>query len=63
MDMPVILTIGEKDPVIPATETRKIAEALRRGNPRFIYREIPDGGHDSALWIDVNMETLEFTDR
>lgn len=62
MDMPVILTIGEKDPVIPATETRKIAEALR-GNPRFIYREIPDGGHDSALWIDVNMETLEFTDR
>ena len=48
MRMPIVLTMGEKDTLIPVVETRKVAAALRE-NPRFVYREIPAGDHDSAL--------------
>ena len=58
LSMPVVLAMGEADPLIPVSETRKIAEALR-WNPRFRYIEIPGGGHDAPLWINLNLETLE----
>ena len=57
LTMPIVLTIGEKDALIPVTETRKIAAALK-GNPQFRYIEIPGGNHDSALWVDIDLETL-----
>jgi len=25
----------------------------------FIYHEIADGDHDSALWVDIDLETLQ----
>ena len=55
--MPVVLTMGEKDALIPVAETRKIAEALK-GHPNFTYVEIPGGDHDSALWVDIDLDTL-----
>ena len=57
LTMPIVLTIGEKDALIPVAETRKLAEALK-GNSHFRYIEIPGGNHDSALWVDIDLETL-----
>jgi len=57
MTMPVVLTIGEDDALIPVAETRKIAEAMGR-QPNFTYLEIPHGDHDSALWVDIDLHTL-----
>ena len=56
--MPVVLTMGESDSLIPVNETRKIAEAMR-DKKNFKYYEIPGGDHDSAVWVDVDLETLE----
>jgi pimeloyl-ACP methyl ester carboxylesterase len=57
LTMPVILTMGEADPLIPVAETRKIAAAMKdRSN--FVYHEIPNGNHDSAVWVDIDLETL-----
>ncbi len=57
LNMPIVLTMGEKDSLIPVAETRKIASALRH-KPDFAYLEVPGGDHDSSLWIDVDLETV-----
>lgn len=57
LTMPIVLTMGEADALIPVAETRKIVEAMR-GRSNFTYCEIPNGDHDSALWVDVNLQTL-----
>ncbi|MDX9867617.1 MAG: alpha/beta fold hydrolase [Kiritimatiellia bacterium] len=57
LTMPIILTMGEKDALIPVAETRKIAAALKR-HPAFRYVEIPGGNHDSAVWVDVDLEAV-----
>lgn len=57
LTMPVILTMGENDALIPVAETRKIAAAMK-GKKNFTYHEVPKGNHDSALWVDVDLETL-----
>ena len=33
------------------------------GRPNFVYQEIPGGNHDSALWVDVDLETLAIAPR
>jgi pimeloyl-ACP methyl ester carboxylesterase len=58
LTMPVILTMGENDQLIPVAETRKIAAAMK-GKSNFVYHEIPQGGHDSALWADIDLQTLQ----
>jgi hypothetical protein len=30
-----------------------------KGRRSFTYFEIPNGDHDSALWVDMDLETLE----
>ncbi len=60
--MPIVLTMGEKDTLIPVVETRKIAAALK-DKPRFQYRELPGGNHDSALWVDIDLNTLKLIDK
>lgn len=57
LTMPIILTMGESDALIPVAETRKIA-AMMHNKPNFVYVEIPKGDHDSALWVDVDLQTL-----
>ncbi len=61
LTMPVVLTMGEDDALIPVAETRKVAMALQH-HPTFTYVEIPGGDHDSALWIDIDLDTLEVKD-
>jgi pimeloyl-ACP methyl ester carboxylesterase len=61
MTMPVVLTIGECDAIIPVAEARKVAAALR-WNPQFSYFEISGGDHDSAVWVDVDLETSRICD-
>ena len=58
LNMPIVLTLGEKDALIPVAETRKIAIAFR-DKPAFQYFEIPGGNHDSALWVDIDLETFK----
>jgi len=60
LNMPIILSMGAADPLIPVTETRKIAEAMK-GKDNFTYYEIPAGDHDSAVWINVDLETLNLS--
>ena len=57
LTMPIILTMGENDSLIPVAETRKIAAAMK-GKRNFVYHEVPHGGHDSALWVDIDLDTL-----
>jgi pimeloyl-ACP methyl ester carboxylesterase len=57
LTMPIVLTMGEKDALIPVAETRKVAAALK-SNPRFVYHEVPGGNHDAALRVDVDLATL-----
>lgn len=61
LTMPIVLTMGEKDTLIPVAETRKIAAAMR-DKPNFQYREVPQGNHDSALWVDVDLNTVRLGD-
>ena len=62
LTMPIILTMGESDALIPVAETRKIAAAMK-GKKNFTYHEVPNGDHDSALWVDVDLETLRIRAR
>jgi pimeloyl-ACP methyl ester carboxylesterase len=57
LTMPIVLTMGEADALIPVGETRKIAAAMQ-GKPNFAYVEIPGGDHDSALWVEIDLQTL-----
>ncbi|MHB1354472.1 MAG: alpha/beta fold hydrolase [Anaerolineae bacterium] len=56
LTMPVVLTIGECDALIPVAETRKVAQTLR-GHSLFTYVEVPGGDHDSAVWVDIDLKT------
>lgn len=58
LTMPVILTMGENDQLIPVAETRKIVAAMK-GKANFVYHEVPHGDHDAALWVDIDLETLQ----
>lgn len=58
LTMPVILTMGAHDQLIPVAETRKIAAAMK-GKRNFIYHEIPQGDHDAALCVDIDLDTLQ----
>ena len=62
LTMPIVLTMGEDDALIPVAETRKIASAMR-GRSNFVYHEVPGGDHDSALWVDVDLDTLQIRDQ
>ena len=56
--IPLIIAMGEKDPLIPVTETRKIVDVMGH-NPNFEYVEVPNGGHDSSLWVDIDLQTVK----
>jgi len=58
LTMPVVLTMGEADALIPVAETRKIAAAMQ-GRSNFTYHEVAGGDHDAALWVDIDLETLQ----
>lgn len=58
LNMPIVLTLGEKDALIPVVETRKVAAAFK-DKPLFRYCEIPGGNHDSALWVNIDLDTLQ----
>ena len=48
LTMPVFLSHGDADALIPVTETRALAFALG-AIPNVTYREIPGGDHDAPL--------------
>lgn len=48
LTMPVFLSHGGADQVIPVSQARALAEILEDSN-NFMYHEIPGGNHDSPL--------------
>ena len=58
LNMPIVLTMGEADSLIPVEESRKIAAAMKNKD-NFTYYEIPDGDHDSAIWVDIDLEKFK----
>lgn len=62
LSMPIVLTMGENDALIPVVETRKIASAMRN-KVDFQYKEVPGGDHDSALWVDVDLNNVRLKER
>lgn len=48
LTMPIYFTHGAADATIPVSQAQALAQRLA-GSPRFVYREIPNGGHDSPL--------------
>jgi pimeloyl-ACP methyl ester carboxylesterase len=58
LTMPIVLTIGEHDPLIPVVESRKIKTAFD-GCKNFQYYEVPGGDHDSAVWVDIDLESFK----
>jgi len=47
--MPVFLSHGSTDMVIPVEQSRALADR-RKDNKQFFYREIPGGNHDSPIY-------------
>lgn len=54
--IPTVLTIGQRDALIPPAEARHAAAALH-ANPRFHFIEVLEGDHDAAVWVDIDLET------
>lgn len=48
LTMPVFVSHGDADTIIPVSGARQLAAAMS-GNPDFRYVEIPGGGHDAPL--------------
>lgn len=48
LTMPVYLSHGGADAIIPVEQARQFSERMQ-DNALFVYREIPDGGHDAPL--------------
>ncbi len=59
LTMPIVLVHGERDETIPVEEARDLAAKMKT-KQTFVYREIPDGGHDAPLahWAEA-VEALE----
>jgi predicted peptidase len=53
-DMPIWLFHGDKDPLIPVSNSRLIYNTLRPSNTKVKYTEYPEVGHDS--WKNAFME-------
>jgi pimeloyl-ACP methyl ester carboxylesterase len=52
LTMPFLLASGECDSLIPVEHVRREAAALSH-QPRFTYREVEGGDHDSPLFLPV----------
>ena len=57
LTMPVFTAHGEKDNLMPVDQLRQLAAKLK-GQPNFIYQEIPGGTHDSPLLLKASMDWL-----
>lgn len=49
--VPVWCVHGERDPVVPVAESRRLVAALRRHRYRVRYDELADGGHNAWQWL------------
>jgi pimeloyl-ACP methyl ester carboxylesterase len=65
LTMPVFMSHGDDDALIPVEEARLLAAAMQ-GRSNFIYEEIPGGHHDSPLhhfdaesWLCEQLRTLD----
>jgi pimeloyl-ACP methyl ester carboxylesterase len=58
LTMPLYLCHGDADAIVPVEESRALAAVCK--NPRFRYRELPGGHHDSPLAPDIMDEALDW---
>ncbi|MFA7158315.1 MAG: hypothetical protein WC299_03345 [Kiritimatiellia bacterium] len=57
LSMPVYLSHGGADLIIPVEQSRGLAERMK-GNRKFVYHEIPGGNHDSPLYETSSFDCL-----
>lgn len=57
LTMPIFYAHGSADKLIPVGQARMLVEKMA-DYKNFIYQEIPDGGHDSPLFIHEAFEFL-----
>jgi len=55
--MPVFLSHGGADTIIPVEQSRTLADKMKH-NKNFSYYEIPGGNHDSPLWETEDFNNL-----
>lgn len=60
---PLLLFHGEKDRVVPASQSRSMARALDKAQKEYIYIELPDGDHylsneENRLLVFKEMESF-----
>ena len=48
LNMPMAISHGDADPLIPVKQSRDLAAKLTR-HPNFIYEELPSGNHNAPL--------------
>lgn len=58
LTMPIFFAHGTADTLIPVEQARQLAEKMHK-KQNFKYFEIPDGNHDSPLFIPEALEFLE----
>ena len=57
LSMPVYLSHGGADLIIPVEQSRDLAERMK-GSGKFVYHEIPGGNHDSPLYETSSFDCL-----
>lgn len=62
---PVWIAHGAEDPVVPPSESRRMADALKAVSGRFAYQELPGAGHDAwtAVFEDPRFAAWLFSQR
>lgn len=59
LTMPLFLSHGAADAVIPVSQMRALVGRLA-DHPNLVYHEIPDGNHDSPLHVRTNPDALDW---
>lgn len=59
LTMPLFLSHGAADAVIPVSQTRALVGRLA-DHPNLVYQEIPDGNHDSPLHARTTPDALDW---
>jgi pimeloyl-ACP methyl ester carboxylesterase len=59
LTMPLFLSHGAADAVIPVSQMRALVGRLAH-HPRLVYQEIPDGNHDSPLHARTTPHALDW---
>ena len=56
--MPISITVGEKDALVPPQSVLRLAEAIKKHNPRVLVIDRPEEGHQTSY--EDTVKAIEF---